>query len=361
VKTNETKRIGIGCIGLGGISKGVHLPGIERSKDLKLVAICDIDPKALKAVQEKYGIDDSHCFTDYNDLINCSDVDAVDISTPNDSHFEIAYATAKAGKPYSLEKPVTLTAEQADILAKITKDKNLKNMVCFSYRFMAAARHAKDLISKGLIGDIYHVNMQYFQAWGLPDANCPLVWRYIKKRTGSGALGDLGCHALDLVRFVTGKDYVKVVAHAGTFVKERKLPGSDEYGKVDVDDFCNYITEMDNHVSASFQITRFAYGRGNYQRMEIYGSKGAIVYSLDAAPNVYDEIEVCIGEAYSRPHLFAKLPTPAMYKSDQMQSFADIINDKGDGMPATIFDGQSIQHVLDSIVESFENGTWVTL
>ena len=77
--------------------------------------------------------------------------------------------------------------------------------MCFSYRFKAAARHAKDLIERGMIGDIYHVDMQYYQAWGLPHCNTPLVWRFEKRYTGSGALGDLGSHALDLVRFVTGK------------------------------------------------------------------------------------------------------------------------------------------------------------
>ena len=127
-------------------------------------------------------------------------------------------------------------------------------MVCFSYRFIPAVRYMKDIIDRGLIGDIYHVSMQYFQAWGLPDANVPLVWRYIKDRTGSGALGDLGSHGIDLVRFVTGKEYKKVIGHADTFVHERKIPGSDETGKVDVDDYCNYMAEMDGRTSVNFRL-----------------------------------------------------------------------------------------------------------
>jgi predicted dehydrogenase len=356
---NKKKCIGVGSIGLGSISRGVHLPGIARSEDFKLVALCDIDPKALKAAQEQYNIPDSHCFTDYRDLINCPDVDAVDIATPNDCHFEIAYASAEAGKPYALEKPITMTKEEADKLAEITKAKDLKSMVCFSYRFKPAARYVKDIIDRGLIGDIYHVNMQYLQAGGI-DTDRPLTWRYIRNRAGSGALGDLGSHGIDLVRFVTGKEYKKVIGHADTFVKERKVPGSDTVGKVDVDDFCNYMAEMEGQTSASFQITRFAYGRGNYQRMEIYGSKGAIVYHLDATPNT-DEIEVCIGEVSREAQLFTKLPVPHKFKADQMQSFADIINGKDDGLAATIFDGQKNQHVLDAIIESVDKGEWVTL
>ena len=357
----EKKVIRIGSVGLGGIWTGVHEPGIRRSPDLELVAICDIDEEKLKAAGEKYGIDEAHRFVDYHDLINCPDVDAVDICTSNDAHFEIGMAAVEAGKPYDIEKPITMTAEEADILANATKEKGIKNMVCFSYRFKAATRYAKDLIAQGKIGKVYHVDMQYFQAWGLPRVDCPLAWRFIKNRTGSGALGDLGCHALDLVRFVLGKEYTNIVGHTGTYVKERKLEKGEGVGQVDVDDFCNYMADMEDGISASFQITRFGFGRGNYQRMEIYGSEGAIVYSLDATPGLEDEIEVCSGDINADAHVFSKLPIPQQYYSDQMQSFADILNGVGDGMPATIFDGQANQHVVDTILESAEAGKWMEI
>ena len=357
----EKKVIRIGSVGLGGIWTGVHEPGIRRSPDLELVAICDIDEEKLKAAGEKYGIDEAHRFVDYHDLINCPDVDAVDICTSNDAHFEIGMAAVEAGKPYDIEKPITMTAEEADILANATKEKGIKNMVCFSYRFKAAARYAKDLIAQGKIGKVYHVDMQYFQAWRLPRVDCPLAWRFIKNRTGSGALGDLGCHALDLVRFVLGKEYTNIVGHTGTYVKERKLEKGEGVGQVDVDDFCNYMADMEDGISASFQITRFGFGRGNYQRMEIYGSEGAIVYSLDATPGLEDEIEVCSGDINADAHVFSKLPIPQQYYSDQMQSFADILNGVGDGMPATIFDGQANQHVVDTILESAEAGKWMEI
>ena len=357
----EKKVIRIGSVGLGGIWTGVHEPGIRRSPDLELVAICDIDEEKLKAAGEKYGIDEAHRFVDYHDLINCPDVDAVDICTSNDAHFEIGMAAVEAGKPYDIEKPITMTAEEADILANATKEKGIKNMVCFSYRFKAAARYAKDLIAQGKIGKVYHVDMQYFQAWGLPRVDCPLAWRFIKNRTGSGALGDLGCHALDLVRFVLGKEYTNIVGHTGTYVKERKLEKGEGVGQVDVDDFCNYMADMEDGISASFQITRFGFGRGNYQRMEIYGSEGAIVYSLDATPGLEDEIEVCSGDINADAHVFSKLPIPQQYFCDQMQSFADIVNGTGDGLAANIQDGQANQHLLDAIVESAEKGTWLSL
>lgn len=127
----EKKIIRVGSVGLGGIWSGVHQPGIDRSPDLELTAICDIDETKLNETGDRLGIDPAHRFLDYRDLVNCPDVDAVDICTPNDVHFSVAMAAVEAGKPYDVEKPVTMTAEEADILAKATEEKGLPN-ICAS-------------------------------------------------------------------------------------------------------------------------------------------------------------------------------------------------------------------------------------
>ena len=114
------KAIQVGSIGLGSISRGVHLPGIEKSPDLSLYAICDLDPQRLQEVGERYAVPESRRFTDYRQLIACPGVEAVDISTPNDCHFPIAMEAVRAGKPYCLEKPVTMNADQARELAQAT-------------------------------------------------------------------------------------------------------------------------------------------------------------------------------------------------------------------------------------------------
>lgn len=349
--------IRIGSIGLGGISSGVHIPGIRKSKDLELVALCDINEERLKERAAQYGIPLDHCFTDYKDLIDCPDVDAVDISTPNNVHGEIAEYAAKAGKSYDLEKPITLNKEEAKSLYNVTKEAGVKSMICFSYRYKASARYARSLIKSGRLGRIYHVNMQYYQAWGLEHKDAALVWRFVKDIAGSGSLGDLGCHALDLCEFVTGEEYDKVFAHNGTFVHERRLLEGEGKGKVDVDDYSNIFVETKSGASFSFEISRFNYGRGNYQRMEIYGEKGAIVYHLDRIPGV-DEIEICdetTGDKY------VPLEIPEEFKVDQMQSFADIVNGCEDGLSATIEDGLRSQILLDAILEAAEKGTWVKL
>ncbi len=347
----------IGSVGLGSISKGVHIPGIQKSDDLVLTAICDIDPQRLKERAEEYGIPEDRCFTDYRDLISCPDVDAIDISTPNDVHFEIAAATAKAGKPFGIEKPITMDAAEAEELARLAKDAGVRNMIYFSYRYKAAARYLRSILRSGRLGKIHHVSMQYYQAWGLEKADCPLVWRYVKSRAASGALGDLGCHGLDLVAFVTGEQYKSVVSHLGTFIHERKLPDGNGVGKVDVDDFSNILAEMTGGISAAFQITRFAYGRGNYQRMEVYGEKGGLVYHLDRIPGV-DELEIA-DESTDGKYVAVEIPEDM--KVDQMQSFADVLNGRGDGLNADADDGVVNEKLLDAILKSAETGTWVDL
>ncbi len=349
--------IKVGSVGLGGISNAVHLPGISRSPDLILTALCDIDEARLNERGERYGIPENRRFTDYRDLVACPDVEAVDISTPNNVHLEIALAAAKAGKPYCVEKPVTMDTAEALELARVTHEAGVKSMICFSYRYKAAARYLRSLIAGGTLGGIHHVNMQYYQAWGLREADCPLVWRYVKSVAASGALGDLGCHGLDLVSFVTGERYEAVSAHLGTIVHERRLPSGDGMGPVDVDDFSNILAEMSGGISASFQISRFAYGRGNYQRLEIYGEHGALVYHLDRVPGV-DELEIC-GKSTGGKYTPAEIPDE--FRVDQMQAFADLLNGTDDGLNASVDDGVENEKLLDGILTSWEEKRWVRL
>ena len=178
----------------------------------------------MEYAREKYGIDEAHCFADYHDLINCPDVDVIDISTSNNAHFEVAKAAIEAGKPYAIEKPVTMTAEEADILARMTAEKNLKK---YGFVFLS-------LQSGGPLYEGYHrpgplsvrfttCTCNIYRRAAARSGTCPGLGATSRSLQGTGALGDLGCHALDLVSFVTGKDYVKAVGHADTFTKMRKL------------------------------------------------------------------------------------------------------------------------------------------
>jgi len=350
--------IKVGLIGAGGRGSYGHLPGILKSPDMELAAVCDVIAERAERLGCEHGIPVERRFTDYKKLIACADVGAVSICTPNDSHYEIAMEAIKAGKPYALEKPATLTVAEAAELAAETKSRGVKNMVCFSYRFKTSARYARELVRAGALGKIYHVNMEYSQAFALPDYDTPLYWRFVKAKAGSGALGDLGVHAADLARFVTGKEFVRLIADMDTHVTERVLPGGGGTGVSDVDDYCNFLARMEDGVSASFRITRCAFGRGNYQRMEVYGGKGSLVYQLDASARK-DELAICIGNPMGELRQFTDVAVPDRFRADEMQAFADIVNGCGDGLTGTIEDGLAGQKVIGAAIESYGEKKWI--
>ncbi|MHC1787130.1 MAG: Gfo/Idh/MocA family protein [Christensenellales bacterium] len=347
----------IGIIGVGSIAQWVHIPGILACPQLHLEALCDTDPQRLELMAQTYHIPPEKCYATGGELIEKSGVDALDICTPNDAHFALALQAARANLPFSVEKPLAMNTAQAEELVRETRLRGLANAVCFSYRFKAAVRFMRDLVRSGELGELYHINLRYFQAWGTPAFHTPLVWRFQQSRAGSGALGDLGSHGLDLVRFVTGRELEQVTSHLGTHIQERQKADGSGAGPVDVDDYANVLARLSGSLPAVFEITRFAVGRGNYQRMEIYGSEGSLVYELDLEPG-RDTLSLCQGEAMRRGNSFAQLRIPDEYKSDQMQSFADVLQGKGDGLAATVEDGLQNQRALDAILRSALSGQW---
>lgn len=347
-------KIRMGVIGLGGIANAVHIPGILASDDAELSAICDIEEEKLNTAAEKYGLDCARCFASYERMMDSGLVDAVSICTPNNVHMPVALAAIERRLPFACEKPIGAEVEEAETLLRAIRTQPIPAMTCFSYRFKAAARYARQLVQSGALGKIRHVYAQYFQAWG---ESAPLIWRFVKSVTGSGALGDLGCHAIDLVRFITGLEVERVTAQNGTFIRNRRLPDNSGEGVSDVDDYSNSLVELTGGVPATFQITRFAYGRGNYQRIEIYGEKGAVVYRLEDE----DQLEVCNPAEPKREDMFQSAAIPGDCRSDQMQSFFDLINGRADGLAATIEDGVVASRIMQAMLDSAEEGRRIDL
>lgn len=349
------KTIRIGVIGVGAIATGTHIPGIKRSDGGMLSAICDIDTRKLQSAAKAYEIDEKHCFTDYRQLISCPDVDAVDICTPNDMHVEIALAAVNAGKPFSVEKPLSINAPSAVSLDRSVAERGIPSMICFSYRYRPAAVYLRDLIAGGKFGKIRHIYTRYLQAWGNPKNDCPCVWRFKADKSGSGALGDLGSHMIDLVRFITGEEYSEFQAKNGTFTALRKKLDSDsgEMDNVDVDDFSHFFAATTNGIAASFEISRNCFGRGNYQRMEVYGDGGAAVYEQEQDAT----LSLCIEPDQFRNNRFDRVPIPEKYLGiNQMQAFVDMI--RGNRIPscAAVKDGFINQVYLDAVLESAKTG-----
>lgn len=229
--------------------------------------------------------------TDWRKVVELGDIDIVDIATPTYLHYDIAMAAAAAGKHIFLEKPFSVSIEQAREMYDAANKANIVHYVNHNYRRVPAVRLAKRLIDDGFVGRIFHWRSTYLQDW-IVDPNFPLTWHLREEMAGYGAHGDLGSHSVDLARYLVG-DIVAVTGMAKTFIEDRPLPGVDaatftagsselsETGRVTVDDASFFIAEFENGALGSFEVSRFAPGRKNYNYFEIYGSEGSIIFDLE--------------------------------------------------------------------------------
>ena len=258
--------------------------------DVRMTVLCGRSRDGAEAAARKLGWESVE--TDWKALVARDDVRLVDICTPGSSHAEIAIAALAAGKHVLCEKPLANTAPEARAMveaARTARAAGVRSMVGFNYRRVPAATLARQLIADGRIGTVRHVRAQYLQDW-IVDPEFPLVWRLRAEEAGSGALGDIGAHIVDLTQFVTGQRLTGVNAMLETFVKQRPLPaassglsasGGTSMGDVTVDDAAVFFGRLDGGALASYEATRFATGRKNSIRVEVNGSTGSLAFDLE--------------------------------------------------------------------------------
>ncbi len=242
----------------------------------RLLGIAGRNEAAVKAAAERYGYEKA--YTDWREMLEDERIQVFDNGGPNDAHAEPSIAAAKAGKHVLCEKPLARTAEEAKTMLDAVQAAGVKHMVSFNYRFVPAIRQAYELIQSGALGRIYHFRAQYLQEWIMPHYNTPMIWRLRKSQAGSGALGDLGSHIIDLGRFLVG-EVKSVSAMTKTFVEER--PDGSGVGKVDVDDAFASVVEFANGAIGTLEASRFAAGRKNSNVFEVNGEKGTIRFNLE--------------------------------------------------------------------------------
>lgn len=344
--------IRLGIIGLGNITQGAHFSYMRNCTGIELVAICDIDKEKLQKVGNEKGIKESHRFTDYEDLINCEDVDAVLVATPHYLHKEMAIATCKAKKHLLLEKPVAMDAKEGEEIYKAFKKSGVKCMVCLTYHYYPCFRYAKSLMEEGIIGEIQDIYAQHLKESALWEGR-RLEWRFRKELSGHGVLIDLGVHLIDLGQFLAG-GIESVCAMAKIAVKNRKFLDSEEYGAVTVDDSCSFIAQLKNGAQAVFSISRCAIGNANKVSIEIYGNKGVIRIDSNR-PN-----EIVINtDRPGKKELGDRIEkVPEKFFFNQMQAFVNLIEGKEDIYTPTIEDGLITQKVIDAVWKSHENRCW---
>jgi predicted dehydrogenase len=320
--------------------------------------------------------------TDWRSAVTRDDIDVVDIVTPGHSHVDIAIAALEAGKHVLCEKPLANTVAEAQAMEEAAgraAAKGVFAMVGFTYRRVPAATMARDLVAAGAIGEVRQVRASYLQDW-LVDSEAPLTWRLQKDLAGSGALGDIGAHAIDLAQFITGRRLTSVSGVMETFVTERPLLASSsglggtaarERGPVTVDDVALFTGRFEGGALGSFEATRMSTGRKNALRIEVAGSLGAVSFDLEDLNTLgfYDATAPGDRQGFTRilvtepehPYVAAWWPTGHMlgYEhgfSHQAKDFVEAIVAARQPEPS-FASGLNVQRVLAAVEQSAGAGS----
>ena len=343
-----------------------------------MVALCGRDAAAVKAAADWQGWASAE--TDWRELIARPDVDLVDICTPGDLHAEIAIAALDAGKHVLCEKPLANTPAEAEAMtaaAQRAAARGVRSMVGFNYRRVPALALARTLVAEGRLGEIRHVRATYLQDW-LTDPAFPLSWRLVRERAGSGALGDLGAHIIDLAQYLTGEVITAVSGSTTTFVSERPVHGWVAHaprGAVTVDDAAVFTARLGAGVTlGSFEVSRFAAGRKNALRIELNGSLGSVAFDLERLNELefHDHAGDALTAGFTRilvtepghPYLSAWWPPGHVLGWDVTFSheIADLVTAIAEGtQPRPSFaDGLQVQRVLAAVQESAaSDSSWI--
>jgi predicted dehydrogenase len=336
----------------------------------RLAAICGRDEAATRAAAARLGW--AAVETDWHALIARDDVALIDISAPGDLHAPIAIAALKAGKHVLCEKPLANTTGEAEAMAAAAGaayPTGARAMVGFNYRRIPALALARRLVEQGRVGTLRHVRAVYLQDW-LTDADAPFTWRMRADRAGSGALGDLGAHIVDLAHYLTGDVITGVSALTATFTTERALPGGSAKEPVTVDDAALFIGRLGSGALASFEATRCAPGRKNGLRIELNGSAGSLAFDLERLNELsfYDHAENAATAGFRRilvtepghPYLAGWWPpghtlgwehTFTHQARDLLTAIA-----RGEQPEPSFADGLRVQRVLDAVQRSASAG-----
>ena len=243
-----------------------------------MVAVSGRNEEACANAAKRFGY--KRYYTDWRDMLADDEVQLFDNGGPNNVHAEPSIMAAQAGKHVLCEKPLARTPEESKMMLDAVQKAGIKHMVAFNYRFVPAIRQIRNLIDSGALGQIYHWRAVYLQEWIMPHYGTPKIWRLDKSVAGSGAMGDLGTHIIDLAHYLVG-DIKSVAGMTKTFIKERAIDGENGTWNVDVDDAFVSTVEFANGAIGTLEATRFAGGRKNYNCFEINAEKGSIRFNLE--------------------------------------------------------------------------------
>lgn len=381
-----SKELRIGMIGYGFMGRA-HSNAYKRLNDFfpvehrpVLKAACARDRSKAEAFASWWGYE--RVETDWRALVNAPDIDLIDIGSPNNTHREIAIAAAKAGKMICCEKPLAMNVGEAEEMVQAVESAGVPNMVWYNYRRVPSIALAKQLVDEGRIGKPYHYRATYLQDWtmstDLPQGGAGL-WRLDSAVSGSGVTGDLLAHSIDTAMWLNGP-IARVTATTKTFIKERKHVETGQVQPVTIDDACAFIAEFENGSLGTFESTRYARGRKNFNTFELNGADGSVQFDLEEPEylSFFEYLHRASG-AKTESHItgWRKIHTtnsehPYMnrywvpgtcigYEHTFLNALADFVEGIESGKPAQpdFRTALQTQKVCDAVLESARTGRWM--
>ena len=321
---------------------------------------------------------------DWRKAIQRDDVDLVDVCLPNNMHHDVVIEAAKAGKMIVCEKPLAMNLAEGEAMVAAVEKAGVPNMVSFNYRRVPAISLAKQVIDEGRIGRPFHYRATYNQDYTI-SADVPqggmALWRLDAKVAGSGVTGDLLAHSIDTAEWLNGP-IVKLVAYTETFIKQRKHAETGKLEPVTIDDACMFLAVFANGSIGTFESTRYARGRKNYNTFELNGENGAVFFDLEdphilqyfryADPTTGKKIEDHL-TGWQRIHV-TNFEHPYMknwwvpgctigYEHTFINSFADFLAslEGGPKFEPTMRSALRTQRVCECILQSAREGRWVEI
>jgi predicted dehydrogenase len=380
------KELRVGMMGYGFMGRA-HSNAYKRLNDFfpvdhrpVLKAVCGRNAEKARQFASVWGYE--RVETDWRKLVEAPDIDLIDIGTPNDTHHEIALAAARSGKMVCCEKPLAMNAQQAEEMARAVEDAGVPNMVWFNYRRVPAIALVKQVIDEGRIGRPFHYRATYLQDWTI-SADVPQggagLWRLDADVAGSGVTGDLLAHSIDTAMWLNGP-ITGVVAKTETFVKERVHAVTGEVQPVGIDDACMFLAEFGNGSMGTFESTRYARGRKNYNTFELNGADGSVFFDLEEPEYLqYFEYKHQQSGKKVESHLtgWRKIHvtnsehpymnrywvpgTTIGYEHTFLNALADFVTGIETGKPAQpdFREALQTQLVCDAVLESARTGRWL--
>lgn len=370
ISTQPPRSIGIGMLGYGSMGRA-HSTALRQVPQLlpitpRLVALCGRQPDAVAKAAHRYGFEGY--YTDWRQMIEDERIELFSNLAPNGAHAEPCILAAQAGKHLLCEKPLARTAPEAKAMLDAVTKAGVKHLTAFNLRFIPAVRYVRGLIQGGALGRVYHLRAHYLSESHHPYKQSAMRWRMSKAESGSGVLGDLGSHMIDLARFLVG-EISTVGGMLKTFIDQRPIGGTGEMAKVDVDDAFVATLAFANGAIGTVEATKFAAGHPSQRYMEINGELGSVRLDLERL----NEVELFwTGESKGFQRVMVterSLPSAAPWwpsggqiatEHTYLFQMAHLLDCIATGAPveplgATFLDGYRVAAVCDAIIEASES------